>query len=155
MRFLLVDRVGSVEPDTRIVGYKNAAMSEDYFEWHFPERPIVPGMLILESFVQLAGWLEAHSSDFERWFLVDQVHTARYYAFSGPGDRIELALEQVPCEAPDRRRYKGESRVGDARAAIVEFEGVVVPLESLEGAERARRAWATLRGEMPKAHGAR
>ena len=155
MRFLLVDRIESFEMGVRIAGSKNAAMSEDYFEWHFPERPIVPGMLILESFVQLAGWLEAISSDFGSWFLLDRVHTARYYAFAGPGDRIELALEQVPLAEADRRRYKGESRVAGKRSALVEFEGIVVPLEDLEGAARARSTWATLRGEMPKAHGAR
>ena len=155
MRFLLIDRIETVTPGKSASGWKNAAMSEDYFEWHFPERPIVPGVLILESFVQLAGWLEAASSDFERWFLVDHVHVARYYAFAGPGDRIDLALEQVPTDDPTRRRYKGESRVGDKRSAIVEFEGVVTSLESIEGAERARNAWAALRGEMPQAAGGR
>lgn len=155
MRFLLVDRVESVEPDVRITGYKNAAMSEDYFEWHFPERPIVPGMLILESFVQLAGWLEAASSDFERWFLVDRVHSARYYAFATPGDRIDLELKAVPTDDPTRRRYEGESRVGERRSAVVAFEGVVVELERVEGAERARQAWSVLRGELPSGMGAR
>ncbi len=70
MRFLLVDRIDDVEKDRSIRGSKLAAMSEDYFEWHFPERPIVPGVLILEACAQLAGWLEAASSDFERWFLI-------------------------------------------------------------------------------------
>ena len=155
MRFLLVDRIETVEPGVRIVGWKNAAMSEDYFEWHFPERPIVPGVLILEAFVQMAGWLEAASSDFQRWFLLDRVRTARYYAFAGPGDRIDLSLEVTKegTDAADRRVYTGVSRVGDTRGAVVEFEGRVVPLEALDGAARARRDFQTLRGAEPSTEG--
>jgi len=165
MRFLLVDRVAEVTPDTSIRGWKNAAMSEDYFEWHFPEHPIVPGMLVLEACVQLAGWLEASSSDFTHWFLLDRVHSARYYAFAVPGDRIDLHVERVPVhpgenggedaneDANDaagaslRRGYKAMTHVGDARGAALEFEGRLVPLETLEARDAARRAWATLRGE--------
>ena len=148
MRFLLVDRIGALEPGRTIQGFKCAAMSEDYFEWHFPEQPIVPGMLILESFAQLAGWLEAASSDFASWFLLEQVHSARYYSFALPGDVIELQLEQIEAEG-GRRRYRAESRVDGTRGATLEFEGRVVPLTELESQESARRHYATLRREMP------
>ncbi len=147
MRFLLVDRIAAFEADRSISGWKNAAMSEDYLEWHFPERPIVPGMLILEACAQLAGWLEAASSDFERWFLLDGVRSARYYAFAVPGDRIDLTLECVEA-GEGRRVYKAESRVGDVRGASIEFEGRVLDLETLEAREAARNAWSTLRGEQ-------
>jgi 3-hydroxyacyl-[acyl-carrier-protein] dehydratase len=148
MRFLLVDRIEAVEPGRRATGFKNAAMSEDYFEWHFPGRPIVPGVLILEALSQLAGWLEAAGSDFERWVLVDRVRTARYYAFAKPGDRIDLEVEFVDEEGDeDRRVVRGECRVDGKRSAITEFEVQVVPLEGLEDRERARRGYALLRGE--------
>jgi 3-hydroxyacyl-[acyl-carrier-protein] dehydratase len=147
MRFLLIDRIEEVVPGRSARGWKNAAMSEDYFEWHFPERPIVPGMLVLESFAQLAGWAEAASSDFQRWFLLDRVKAARYYAFAGPGDRIDLTLETVACDDESRRAFRGESSVGGERSAVVEFEGCVVPLGDLENAQRARRTYAALRGE--------
>jgi 3-hydroxyacyl-[acyl-carrier-protein] dehydratase len=149
MRFLLIDRIEEVEPGSRARGRKNAALSEDYFEWHFPERPIVPGMLVLEAFVQLAGWLEAAGSDFRSWFLLDRVKAARYYAFAGPGDVIHLELTVLDTGDPERRAYRGESRVGDERAAVVEFEGVVVPLEDLMDEDRARRTFEALRGVRP------
>ena len=115
MRFLLVDRIEEVVPGASARGWKNAAMSEDYFEWHFPERPIVPGMLVLESFAQLAGWVEAASSDFERWFLLDRVKAARYYAFAGPGDRIDLTLETCsPATTPSGA--SSGARAGGRRA---------------------------------------
>lgn len=148
MRFLLVDRIAAVEVDRSIAGWKNAAMSEDYFEWHFPERPIVPGMLILEACAQLAAWLEGASSDFERWFLLDRVRSARYYAFAVPGDRIDLELERIDDGADEGRRvYRAESRVGETRGASIEFEGRVVDLETSAARESARRAYAQLRGE--------
>lgn len=146
MRFLLVDALREVEPGRRIRGAKCAAMSEDYFTWHFPERPIVPGMLILEAFVQLAGWLEAATSDFEAWVLLDRVPSARYYRFAGPGDVLDLELAVTAAEG-DRRAYRGESRRDGERGALVEFEARVVPLETLDDPAAVRRAYAVLRGE--------
>jgi len=147
MRFLLVDRIAEFEPGQRIQGAKCAAMAEDYFEWHFPERPIVPGMLILEAFVQLAGWLEAGSSDFEHWFLLDTVRSARYYDFAVPGDVIELTLERVETDDDARRAYRAESRVDDKRGCTLEFEGRLVPLGDLSSREKARTQWRLLRRE--------
>ena len=149
MRFLMIDRIADVEPGVSARGWKNAAMSEDYFEWHFPERPIVPGMLVLESFAQLAGWAEAASSDFERWFLLDRVKAARYYAFAGPGDRIDLTLEMLACDDESRRIFRGEGSMRGERSVVVEFEGCVVPLGDLENAQRARRTYEALRAEAP------
>jgi 3-hydroxyacyl-[acyl-carrier-protein] dehydratase len=149
MRFLLVDRIGEVEPGKRAVGWKNVAMSEDYLEWHFPEQPIVPGVLVLEALAQLAGWLEAAASGFERWFLLDRVESARYYGFAVPGDRLELRLEQVETSDPARRHFRGESRVGEERRAVVEFAGRVVPLETLEARREVERTYRQLRAEAP------
>lgn len=146
MRFLLVDRIDALEEGRRIVGARHPAMSEDVFTWHFPERPIVPGTLILEAFVQLAGWLEAASTDFASWFLLEGVRTARYQDFAGPGDVLTLDLERMEdAEASDGRRvYRGESRKDGKRNALVEFEGRVVPLADLEDPEGARRIFAAL-----------
>lgn len=148
MRFLLIDRVLAPVAGQPFMGWKNVAMSEDYLEWHFPEQPIVPGVLVLESLVQLAGWHEAQASDFTRWFLLDQVHSARYYGFALPGDRLELVLEPLEQAAGDRRRWRGESRVDGQRRATVEFEGSTVPLESLESRERVQRAYHALLGDV-------
>ena len=154
MRYLLVDRIERVEAAS-IAGWKNVAMSEDYLEWHFPGQPIVPGTVVLEAFVQLAGWLEASASDFQRWVLLDRVASARYFGFAVPGDRIELRIEAVAAADPARRSYRGESRVGGDVRASVEFEGVVVALDALEDRERARRAFETLSGAAPGRDGKR
>lgn len=146
MRFLLVDRIHEVEPGSRIRGAKCAAMSEDYFEWHFPGRPIVPGMLVLEAFCQLAGWLEAAGTSFERWAVLEEVQSARYYDFALPGDVIELTLECTASEG-DTRHYKAESRVGEKRGATLEFVARSVPLDTLEDPATMQQRFDTLRRE--------
>ncbi|PIE42816.1 MAG: 3-hydroxyacyl-[acyl-carrier-protein] dehydratase FabZ [Gammaproteobacteria bacterium] len=55
--FLLVDRVTEVESGVAISGYKNVSMNEGFFQGHFPGRPIMPGVLILEAMAQLSGIL--------------------------------------------------------------------------------------------------
>ena len=142
MRFLLVDRL---EPsDASMHGVKFASMSEDYFEWHFPERPVVPGNLILEAAVQTAGWWTAAQSDFTSWFLMDQVHSARYYAFAVPGHRIDMYVREKPQEGGGRHCYEVDCTVDGERSATLEFEGVRVALSHLMDPADARRSFAQL-----------
>lgn len=60
--FLLVDRVTDVQPGKIITGYKNVSVNEQFFNGHFPGKPIMPGVLILESMAQLAGILGFHTT---------------------------------------------------------------------------------------------
>lgn len=142
MRFLLVDRLNPSEDAMQ--GVKLAAMSEDYFEWHFPDRPIVPGVLILEAAVQSAGWWAASQTDFESWFLLDRVQTARFYAFAVPGHRIDLHVRAKDTDDVARRRYEVDCTVDGERSAMFEFEGALVPLSDLMDPAAARRTYGQL-----------
>ena len=55
--FLLVDRISELDPDRRIVGFKNVTINEPFFQGHFPGRPVMPGVLILEALAQVGGVL--------------------------------------------------------------------------------------------------
>ncbi len=94
--FLLVDRIIEMEPGKRIVGIKNVTYNEPFFQGHFPGRPIMPGVLILEAMAQTAGVLVFKSLPEEEpkkpvFFLgIDNV---RFRKPVVPGDQLRLELE--------------------------------------------------------------
>ena len=143
MRFLLVDRLELTEDGCR--GVKLAAMSEDYFEWHFPGRPVVPGNLILEAAVQAAGWWTAARTDFETWLLLDRVESIRFYAFAVPGHTIEMNVRETQA-GDDRRLFEVDCTVDGTRSATLAFGCVPVPLATLMDPAHARRDFAQLTG---------
>jgi 3-hydroxyacyl-[acyl-carrier-protein] dehydratase len=94
--FLLVDRIVEVEPRKRIVGIKNVTYNEPFFPGHFPGRPIMPGVLIVEAMAQTAGMLVFKSTDEESrkkpvFFLgMDNVKFRKPVI---PGDQLRLEIE--------------------------------------------------------------
>jgi 3-hydroxyacyl-[acyl-carrier-protein] dehydratase len=95
--FLLVDRILEIEPGKRIVGIKNVTYNEPYFPGHFPGRPIMPGVLILEAMAQTAGLLVLQSMPEDEkkrkpvFFL--GIDNARFRKPVIPGDQLRLELE--------------------------------------------------------------
>lgn len=83
--FLLVDRIIEREPDKSIVGYKNITFNEPFFNGHFPENPIFPGVLIIESMAQVGGLMFTQK---EKGFLVG-VEKAKFIKFVIPGDQLK------------------------------------------------------------------
>ncbi|MBW2120971.1 MAG: 3-hydroxyacyl-ACP dehydratase FabZ [Deltaproteobacteria bacterium] len=96
--FLLVDRVVEVEMRKRIVGIKNVTFNEPFFQGHFPGRPIMPGVLIVEAMAQTAGVLAFLSLPEEErsrevYFLgIDKVRFRRAVV---PGDQLRMELEVI------------------------------------------------------------
>jgi 3-hydroxyacyl-[acyl-carrier-protein] dehydratase len=94
--FLLVDRIIELESGKRIVGLKNVTFNEPFFPGHFPGRPIMPGVLIVEAMAQTAGILVFNSLPREHfktpvYFLgIDNV---RFRKPVIPGDQLRLELE--------------------------------------------------------------
>ena len=94
--FLLVDRIVEMEPEKRIVGIKNVTYNEPFFPGHFPGRPIMPGVLIVEAMAQTAGMLIYQSIDEESrkkpaFFLgMDNVKFRKPVI---PGDQLRLEVE--------------------------------------------------------------
>ena len=132
MRYCLVDLISEWEADRKIRGLKNVAMTEDFLEYHFPRYPVMPGVLLLEAMAQLAGWLEAASSGFTRWFLIEHVRQCKFYGFARPGDQVEIEVEVARAEGASRKVYQGVGSVSGQRRVVAEFDGKIVPLAELE-----------------------
>lgn len=95
--FLLVDRVTDVQPGKIITGYKNVSVNEEFFNGHFPQKPIMPGMLILEAMAQVAGILGFHTTgkrpDEGYIYLFVGADNVRFKRQVVPGDRLDLQAE--------------------------------------------------------------
>ena len=144
MRYLLIDRITEWKAGETIKGIKNVAMSEDFLEFHFPKNPVMPGVLLLEALVQLAGWLEAASTDFRSWFLLTKVHKSRFYGFAFPGDRVELELKLLEGSENDKRKYSGIGKVEGKRMITVEFEGETITFEKIEDSGEQKKFFQVL-----------
>lgn len=97
--FLLVDRVIELEPGKSIVALKNVSINEPYFNGHFPQLPIFPGVLILEALAQAAGILGFRTSgkkpaDGSIYYFVG-CDNARFKRKVMPGDQLRLQAELV------------------------------------------------------------
>ncbi len=96
--FLLVDRITSLIPKKSVVGIKNVTMNEPFFQGHFPGRPIMPGVLILEGMAQAGGVMAYHSTPDmigERLVYFAGIDKARFRKPVGPGDQIVFQLELI------------------------------------------------------------
>ncbi len=91
--FVLVDRITEFESYKRIVGYKNVTQNEPFFNGHFPDRPIMPGVLVIEAMAQAAGLLTLVSRGNEEsssHFYLVKIDDARFSRMVVPGDKLDL-----------------------------------------------------------------
>jgi len=124
---LLVDRVLEIEPGQRIVGLKNVSANEPFFAGHFPGRPVMPGVLIIEALAQCGGVLLMSGlqdpEDKVIYFLsVDGVKFRRPVI---PGDQLILELDLVQGRSR-RGKLKGVARVDGRVAAEATILGQVM-----------------------------
>lgn len=95
--FLLVDRVETVEPGKRIVAIKNVSINEPFFPGHFPNRPVMPGVLILEAMAQVAAILSFKTAgtkpDANSVYYFVGIDNARFKKPVEPGDQLRLEVE--------------------------------------------------------------
>ena len=94
--FLLVDRILEIDPGKRIVGIKNVSYNEPFFPGHFPGRPIMPGVLIVEAMAQTAGVLAFKSMPEEgqrRPVLFLGLDNVRFRKPVVPGDQLRMEIE--------------------------------------------------------------
>ncbi|MDJ0737304.1 MAG: 3-hydroxyacyl-ACP dehydratase FabZ [Nostocaceae cyanobacterium] len=92
--FLLVDRIIENVPGKRAVGIKNVTVNEPFFQGHFPERPIMPGVLIVEAMAQVGGIVMKQLPELEDGlFLFAGIDKVRFRRPVVPGDQLIMSLE--------------------------------------------------------------
>ncbi|GBE05902.1 MAG TPA: beta-hydroxyacyl-ACP dehydratase [Nitrospirae bacterium] len=148
MRYLLIDHITEWKSGVGIKGVKNVAMSEDFLEFHFPKHPIMPGVLLIEALAQLAGWLEAASSDFKNWLLISKVRKSNFYGFALTGDQVELEVQPMPEAGESTKAFRGIGMVKGKKKITVEFEADIIPLTDIEDIEEQKRFFKFLRREL-------
>ncbi|MDR2488384.1 MAG: 3-hydroxyacyl-ACP dehydratase FabZ [Desulfovibrio sp.] len=133
--FLLVDRVVAFEPLRHIDAYKCVSVNEPFFHGHFPEQPVMPGVLIVEAMAQASALLvlsgEGGDMPASSLFLFAGIENARFRKPVIPGDRLDLH-----CELLRRKlnvyKVRCSARVGESLAAEAELTAAVVSRESLQ-----------------------
>lgn len=122
--FLLVDRVLEYEAGKSLTALKNVTMNEPFFQGHFPNKPIMPGVLVIEALAQATGLLafctqEQEPSDNFIYMLVS-VDKARFKRQVIPGDALILEVE-VTRRLRGMWKFDAVARVGDEVAASAEL----------------------------------
>ncbi len=96
--FLLVDRIIEVEARKRIVGIKNVTYNEPFFQGHFPGRPIMPGVLIIEAMAQTGGvlaFLSLPVEERDREVFFGGIDKVRFRRPVFPGDQMRMEVEVI------------------------------------------------------------
>jgi 3-hydroxyacyl-[acyl-carrier-protein] dehydratase len=125
---LLVDKVVEMKSDVSAVGIKNVTINEPFFQGHFPQRPVMPGVMIIECMAQTAAVLVVHTlgpaSEGKLVYFMT-VDNARFRRPVVPGDQMRIHVTR------DRRRgnvwkFVGKVTVGDKLAAEASFAAMIL-----------------------------
>ena len=115
--FLLVDRVIEVEGTRRAVGLKNVTINEEFFQGHWPDHPVMPGVLQLESMAQLAGILLLRKLEHTgKIAVLASIDKVRFRGSVVPGDQLRIEVETLRLNR-NRGQVVGTTKVGRRLAA--------------------------------------
>jgi len=126
--FLLVDRIIEALGDESCIGIKNVTMNEPHFTGHFPERPVMPGVLVIEAMAQTAGALVSyrHGQDSKPpQVMLTGIDKVKFRKPVVPGDQLRLHMTKT-----NQRRniwwFRGEARVDGALVCEAEVSALMV-----------------------------
>lgn len=117
--FLLIDRVLDTDESEYLIALKNVTINEPFFQGHFPEQPIMPGVLILEALAQATGLLafssmgDGHES---KLYMLVGIDKARFRGQVAPGDQLSLSVK-LKRDMRGIGQYECQALVGDRLVA--------------------------------------
>jgi 3-hydroxyacyl-[acyl-carrier-protein] dehydratase len=120
--FLLIDRVLESEPGRRLVAIKNVTINEPFFQGHFPSKPVMPGVLLIEAMAQATGLLAMESAEVPKeaiYYLVG-VDKARFKRPVMPGDQLVFEVEVLKHKR-EIWVFAAEARVDGGMVASAEI----------------------------------
>lgn len=126
--FLLIDGIRTLTPDESATGIKNVSVNEPFFEGHFPDRPVMPGVLIIEAMAQTAGCLVVASLGKESegklvYFMT--IENARFRKPVVPGDRLVINVQKLRSRG-SVFKFAGKAFVDEVLAAEATFSAMIV-----------------------------
>ena len=129
--FLLVDRVVALECGKSITAYKNVTVNEPFFDGHFPDKPIMPGVLIVEALAQTAGVLAIHGARAkdpaggDKLVFFMAIENAKFRSPVTPGCLLDLHVEFTQKRSRVYK-FKGVASVEGKTTCEVEFTAMMV-----------------------------
>jgi 3-hydroxyacyl-[acyl-carrier-protein] dehydratase len=126
--FLMIDKVVDMVANERATGIKNVSINEGYFQGHFPARPVMPGVLIIEAMAQTAAVLVVHTLGPEAegklvYFM--SVDNARFRRPIFPGDRLDVYVVKQRHRG-NVWKFEGRAKVGDNLMAEAVFAAMIL-----------------------------
>lgn len=122
--FLLVDMILEFEPNIRAVGIKNVTINEPFFQGHFPNNPVMPGVLIIEAMAQVAGIMAFKSGAEGKNVYFMSIEKAKFRKPVLPGDQLRLEV-QVIHKRGNVWKFSGNAFAGDQLKSEAEFTAMV------------------------------
>ena len=126
--FMMVDRIINARSDDSCIGIKNVTFNEPQFQGHFPGRPVMPGVLLIEGMAQTAGALVVHAklgTGTAKTVYFMTVDKCKFRKIVTPGDRVEFHMTKTA----NKRNfwwYKGEAKVDGALVCEAEISAMLV-----------------------------
>jgi len=123
---LMVEKLADIVPRESATGYKAVSINEPYFMGHFPDRAVMPGVLIVEAMAQTAGALVVHSMSGKTGSAVyfPTTEKARFRKPVVPGDLLRMPVKKLAQRGPVWK-FEGQAFVGDLLCAEAEFSAMI------------------------------
>ena len=109
-----MDKVIEYAPGERAVAVKNVTINEPQFQGHFPERPLMPGVLIVEAMAQVGGLIVSQMPDLPKGlFVFAGIDSVRFRRPVVPGDQLLISCELISIKRKRFGKVRGEAKVHD------------------------------------------